>query len=412
MKSIYSNVSSLLIVVVLLCVNMQVVAQFSQNEDQQLVIGHADTVFSETLQEQRDFWIHMPEKIEADKKYPVIYVLDAPDHFYAATGIIKLLTKWNMPPSIIIGIPNTDRTRDFTPTNVPFQRGRASKTSGGAANFVTFIYKELRPYIENKYPTDTMSTVIGHSTGGLFVLYAYINHPEVFDHYLAIDPSLWWDKEQLVKQSEKLLNESRHKDKSLYIAVANSNKIDTTKVRRLKSESSEMLRANLNFHDILTRNKAFLDVTWDYQGAEDHGSIIVPGLYNGLRSLFSWYPFPERWRFNTPKAYSVEELTAPFYVHFEELSKRFHREVKPDWQFINDVGFFMLTSHKLPKKAKAYLEMNVKFYPDESRSYVAMGDYFVMQSKKKEAISYFEKAIEMDGNEVAKEKLSQLNKGK
>ena len=74
MKFIYSNVSNLLIVVVLLCVNMQVVAQFSQNEDQQLVIGHADTVFSETLQEQRDFWVHMPEKIEADKKYPVIYV--------------------------------------------------------------------------------------------------------------------------------------------------------------------------------------------------------------------------------------------------------------------------------------------------------------------------------------------------
>ena len=137
--------------------------------------------------------------------------------------------------------------------------------------------------------------------------------------------------------------------------------------------------------------------------------MVVPGLYNGLRSLFSWYPFPERWRFNNVRKYSVKQLTVPFYSHFKELSKRFKREVKPDWQFINDVGFFILTSHKSPKKALAYLEMNLKYYPKESRSYVAMGDYYTILNKKQEAIKYFQKAVKIDGNKDAQAKLKKLN---
>ncbi|SNR88027.1 hypothetical protein SAMN06265376_1047 [Dokdonia pacifica] len=393
-----------------ICINFCAMAQFSQNKDNELILGTVDSLFSKTLNEQREIWVHLPEKIEDGKKYPVIYVLDGRGHFHTVTGILKLLEKWNLPKSIVVGISNTDRTRDFTPTNVPFQRGHKSETSGGAANFLTFIEKELKPFVESKYPIDTMSTIIGHSTGGLFVLYTYTHHPDVFDNYLAIDPSLWWDKEKLVKQSEKLLSTSTYQNKPLYVAVANSVGVDTVKVRKLRSEPTEMLRANLNFHDILVKNKGHIEFTWDYQGSEDHGSVVVPGMYNGLRSLFSWYPFPERWRFNTPKAYTAEELTTPFYTHFEELSKRFKREVKPDWQFINDVGFFIVTSHKLPKKAQAYLEMNLKYYPEESKSYVAMGDYYVMIKKKDEAISHFEKAIAIDGNKEAQEKLKKLKK--
>lgn len=400
------------IIRMLVCISIPfyATAQFSSNEEKQIVIGTVDSLFSNTLNEQRELLIHLPEKMEEDKKYPVIYVLDGTDHFYTVTGMLKLLEKWNVPKSIVVGIPNTDRTRDFTPTHVPFQRGHTSETSGGASHFVTFIEKELKPYVDSNYPTDTTSTIIGHSTGGLFVLYTYTHHPDIFDNYLAIDPSLWWNQENLVNQSEALLNASTHQNKSLYIAVANSTGIDTTKVRKLTSEPTEMLRANLNFHDILVKNKTHLEFTWDYQGSEDHGSVVVPAIYNGLRSLFSWYPFPERWRFNTPKAYSAEELTEPFYAHFEEVSKRFKREVKPDWQFVNDVGFFIVTSHKLPKKAQAYLEMNLKYYPNESRSYVAMGDYYTLRKKKEDAIDFFKKAIEIDGNKEAQEKLKKLNK--
>jgi len=388
------------------------ISQFDQNDKKQIVIGEANSLYSEILQEQREIWIHTPEGIDSTKQYPVIYVLDASEHFYVVTGMLKQLTPFNIPESIIVGITNTDRIRDFTPTNVAFQRGRESKTSGGAHDFIKFIEKELKPYLKSNYPVNNMSTIVGHSTGGLFVVYAYTHHLEVFDNYLAIDPSLWWDKENLVTQSIGLINKSTHQNESLYIAVANSSGIDTVKIRKLNSEQTEMLRANLKFHDVLLKNSSQLDFVWDYQGSEDHGSVVVPGLYNGLRSLFSWYPFPERWRFNTPKHYTSEELTEPFFVHFEEMSKRFKREVRPKWQFINDVGFFLLTGHNLPKKSRAYLEMNLRFYPDESRSYVAMGDYYTIRKKKSEAINFFEKAVGIDGNKEAQAKLKALNKDK
>ena len=86
------------------------------------------------------------------------------------------------------------------------------------------------------------------------------------------------------------------------------------------------------------------------------------------------------------------------------------REVKPDWQLVNDIGFFMLQGHKLPKKALAYLEMNVKFYPNDSKSYVALGDYYLLQKNRKKALFFFTKAIEMDGNSDAQKKLNELRK--
>ena len=330
-------------------------AQFSQNKNKEIVIGTVDSLFSNTLNEQREIWIHVPENMYPNEKYPIIYLLDGGSQFYTATGILKRLEKWNMPESIIVGILNTDRTRDFTTSKVDYQRGRESPTSGGATNFLTFIKTELQPYLESKYPIDDMSTIIGHSTGGLFVLYAYANHPDFFDNYLAIDPSLWWDKEKLLKQSKELLSIQNRQSKYLNIAVANSIGIDTARVRKMTSEPSEMLRANLKFHDLLVKNSNHLNFTWNYYKNEDHGSVVVPGMYDGLRALFSWYPFPERWRYNTAKSYTAKELTEPFYVHFEELSKRFKRDVKPDWQFINDVGFYILTAHDSPKKAQTYL---------------------------------------------------------
>ncbi|UZR99402.1 alpha/beta hydrolase-fold protein [Chondrinema litorale] len=384
-------------------------AQYASNKQQEIVIGSIDTLHSKVLNEPRGIWVHLPENMDNANKYPVIYLLDAPAHFYTATGLLKLLTEWNMPESILVGI-NTSETRikDFTPTNVPFHRGHHSETSGGAPEFLEFIKTELQPYIESKYPTENINTIIGHSTGGLFVTYAYLHHPEVFDNYLAIEPSLWWDKEILVKESQAILKKGKHQNEHLYIAVANSDEFDTLAVRKDTTVHTEQIRANFNFRDVLAQHKQQVNFSWDFYNNESHGSVVVPAMYNGLRDLFSWFPFPEMWRFNTPAQYTTEELTEPFYIHYAELSKRLKREMKPDWQFLNDVGFFMLSGHNAPQKALGYLEMNLKYYPDESRTYVALGNFYMQQSEQDKAISYFEKAVSIDGNKEAQSKLKEL----
>ncbi|MBC2845373.1 alpha/beta hydrolase [Winogradskyella flava] len=401
---------TVIIALIISCFHFKGTAQLNQNGEKQIVIGQVDSLYSERLKEQREIWIQVPEEIDSLKKYPVIYVLDASKNFYSITAMLKQLIPWQIPNSIIVGITNTDRTRDFTPTNVPFQRGHESKTSGGASNFLMFVEQELKPFINNKYPAENNSTIIGHSTGGLFVLYTFLNHDNVFDNYLAIDPSLWWDKEQLVKEAEEKINAKNLKEKSLYIAVANSlgKAMDTVKVRKDKTEPTEQIRANLKFHDLLVENSKKLNYKWEYFKDEDHGSVVIPAQYNGLRSVFSWFPFHEMWRFNTPKRYSIEQLIDPYYKHYEKLSKRMKREIKPEWNLINDVGFFMLEGHNLPEKALAFFEMNLDFYPDKSGSWVALGDYYVSQKDKAVAIAYYKKAIDIDGNEDASVKLEKL----
>tara|TARA_R110002072_G_C7879808_1_gene527929 strand:- start:28 stop:1251 length:1224 start_codon:yes stop_codon:yes gene_type:complete len=400
----------IVITIITLFLCFKAIAQFNQNSEKQIVIGKVDSLYSKILNEQREIWIHTPEDFNSTKKYPVIYVLDASQQFYVITGMQKQLTPFKIPQSIIVGITNTDRTRDFTNTNVPFQRGHESETSGGASNFLKFINQELKPYINNKYPTENNNTIIGHSTGGLFVLYLYLHHENSFDNYLAIDPSLWWDKENLVKETQEQLNKGNRKEKSLYIAVANSigKAMDTVKVRRDKTVPTEQIRANLKFHDLLVRNNKEINFKWEYFENEDHGSIVVPAQYNGLRSIFSWFPFPEMWRFNTPKEYSAKELTEPFKTHYKKLSIQMKREVKPEWELLNQVGFFMLDGHNLPKKALAYLELNADFYPNESKSFVALGNYFLSQKNKSEAINHYKKAVGIDGNQEAQTKLKEL----
>ncbi|MCK0110494.1 alpha/beta hydrolase-fold protein [Flavobacteriaceae bacterium S0825] len=400
----------IVITLIILCLCFKGIAQLSQNQEKQIVIGTVDSLYSNILQEQREIWIHIPEDFDNTKQYPVIYVLDASQHFYVITGMLKQLIPWQIPKSIIVGITNTDRTRDFTHTNVPFQRGHESKTSGGASNFIKFIDEELKPYINNKYPTENNNTIIGHSTGGLFVLYSFLHHENSFDNYLAIDPSLWWDKENLVNETQELLNKGNRKENSLYIAVANSigKAMDTVEVRKDKTVPTEQIRANLKFHDLLVKNSKELSFAWEYFKNEDHGSVVVPAQYNGLRSIFSWFPFPEMWRFNTPKEYSIKQLTEPFQAHYKKLSIRMKREVKPDWQLLNDIGFFMLDGHNLPEKAFAYLKMNADFYPNESKSFVALGNYFLSQKDKLEATKYYKKAVEIDANQDAQSKLKEL----
>lgn len=383
---------------------------YSQTNKNQIVIGEVDSLYSKTLKEYREFWVYTPKDFDRKKNYPVIYVLDASSHYHVITGMLKRLSPLQVPESIVVGITNTDRTRDFTPTTVKLSRRHNTETSGGAENFKKFLKQELQCYIEEKYPIEKNTTLIGHSTAGLFTLYAFLYDQNSFDNYIAIDPSLWWDNENLAKQSQQLINEGHFKGKSLYVAVANSigKKMDTTKVRRDRSEITESIRANLKFHDVLVKNNKKLDFKWEYFANEDHGGITVPAQYNGLRSAFSWFPFRELWRFNTPKSYSATELTEPFYTHYKNLSIRMKRDMKPDWQLVNDIGQFMLEGHNLPKKALAYLEMNVHFYPNTSETYLALGNYYASQKNKSEAIKNYKKAIEIDGNKEAKQKLSKL----
>src|ERR1022692_1935717 len=161
-----------------------------------IVLGTIDSIHSNILNEQRKIWVYVPEEdpnsIFSKQRYPVVFLLDGDAHFYSVVGMIQQLSSVNgnsiCPKMIVVGIPNTDRTRDLTPTHVevdpPFMDSASSKTSGGGERFIAFIEKELMPHIDSLYPVAPYRMLIGHSFGGLTVMNTLIHHPQLFNSYV------------------------------------------------------------------------------------------------------------------------------------------------------------------------------------------------------------------------------------
>ncbi len=157
------------------------------------------SLFSVNTQQEYKIYIHLPTSYSThDTTYPVMYGLDADIGFGSAAEMSTLLPVRNeMPELILVGIAygaypgqeGNNRTRDFTPTNVP-----EYPYSGGAEKFLRFIRDELIPVIDTKYRTNpTDRTLSGASLGGLFSLYVLFEHPGIFNRYKISSPSLWWD---------------------------------------------------------------------------------------------------------------------------------------------------------------------------------------------------------------------------
>lgn len=158
-----------------------------------IVIGSVDSVTSAVLKEKRKLWVSVPDggttSVYAPQRYPVLYLLDGDTWFASTTGVLQRLSGplSVCPEMIVVGIPNTNRTRDLNPststTDTEMLPAAVLKTSGGGENFTAFLEKELIPYIDAHYPTTAHRTLIGHSLGGLLVMNTLVHHPSLFDNY-------------------------------------------------------------------------------------------------------------------------------------------------------------------------------------------------------------------------------------
>ena len=194
-------------------------------------------------------------------------------HFHHTTGTMQFLARTGrMPEMIIVGIPNTtDRTRDLTPPETSEEN--RFPTSGGADDMLKFMRTELIPHIDKNYRTTSYKLLIGHSFGGLFAIHALVHHSEIFDAYLSISPSLWWDGQLLVDQAETFLTENPDYQAKLYMTMGN--------------EGGDMLGGAWKLAAVL-EEKAPDGLDWEFHlmEKEDHGSVPHRSTYNGLEAIF------------------------------------------------------------------------------------------------------------------------------
>lgn len=244
-------------------------------QDGLLVYGYKKSIQSSVLAEDRKYFIALPDGYEEAKQesYPVIYLLDAEINFQLLTGINSFFARGrvpSLPKTIVVGILNTDRTRDLTPsraadTGTPDQKGGSYKNSGGADRFLSFIQTELKPEIEKHYRSNGHTIFAGHSFGGLTVVHTYLNHPDYFDAFLAMDPSLWWDNAKMLKKLPKTILIPSSKP-LFYMSYTTQN--------RTQQQLSDQFKSNY-----LLEKKVKFEQFED----ESHGTIALRSLYNGLK---------------------------------------------------------------------------------------------------------------------------------
>lgn len=391
---------------------------YGQSE-RKIDIGEIVSVESSILNEKRDIWVYVPPSakatIYAKRQFPVVYLLDGDAHFSSVVGMIQQLSTVNgntiSPEMIVVGIPNTDRTRDLTPTHVDsdpmFKDTSFLKTSGGGEKFIAFIEKELIPYIESKYPVAPYRMLIGHSFGGLTVMQSFVHHTGLFNSYVCIDPSMWWDNGALLAETKKALSEKRFKGKTLYLGIANTMDpgMNLKTVQKDKSQDSRHIRSILKLKGYFESNtKNGLKFQGKYYGDDDHGSVPLITEYDALHFIFSYY----RMKFG-PKDFfdPTVDVAGKFEKHFQNVSKEMGFEVKPTEDTINAIGYQVLGDKQF-KKAEALFKLNVKNYPTSANVFDSYGDYFVAMGDKENAIAQFEKALSLKESPDTRKKLEKL----
>ncbi|RYD59098.1 MAG: alpha/beta hydrolase [Sphingobacteriales bacterium] len=369
-----------------------------------ITIGHTDSVFSKTLNEPRKLWIYVPESNNKDARSPVLYLLDGDDLFLTAASIVSHLGESNsnsvIPDMIIVGIGNTDRTRDLTPTHDP-----EHKTSGGAEKFTTFIEKELIPYVDNHYPTVPHRVLTGHSFAGLFVMNTVSNHPTLFNSYLALDPSVWWNKMQPLKQIQANIGRQNFGGQKLFIGLSNLN--DTAAARKDTTNATIATRSHLGVRDVFqhTSNKS-VNFRYKYFPDETHGTLPMPGIYDGLKAIFDFYKRPSFSRIGE-RGFNADSL---LNAHYTNVSKQMGYTILPPESLVSGLAW-LCSMRNMPKEQLQYYKLNLTNYPKSVQAHLQLGEYYEQINDKKAAIDYYTKALALQEDRELRNYIKEL-KGK
>lgn len=242
-----------------------------------LVIGESFTIDSRILGETRRINVYLPPGYTESpaSRVPVLYMPDGGigEDFLHVAGLVQVsVGNQTMRPFLLVGIENTQRRRDMTGPTSNEDDKKIAPQVGGSPAFRQFIRNELMPEIRGRYRTTGETAIVGESLAGLFVVDTFLLEPDLFDTYIAIDPSLWWNNEGLVNVAAEKLRARPKLEKSLYFA---------------SSDEKAIAAITQRFAKILTTD-APPTISWHYQRLPDekHSTIYHPAALKAFRVVF------------------------------------------------------------------------------------------------------------------------------
>lgn len=384
----------------------------------QSTITISDSIYSKTLNEHREFWIQLPENYnpKVNLSYPVLYLLDGMSLKNTLETVYNNYWGHYLPHMILVGISNREnRTRDLTISTIETRRGEPMNAeTGGAEKFTTFIENELIPYIDSKYQTTPYRTLIGHSYAGLFTINTLINHKHLFNNYIAIDPSIEWDNQNLLEQAKIKLASDNYKGKSLFVSLAaeqlniQDESVTIENVMNDTSEFSLFARTIIEFSKVAeTQKQSQLNFSWKVYPEDLHGTVPLPSMRDGLVFLFKWYQFKYPQKYNNPKT-SVKEIEILLDNQAKIYLEHFGYAVPPMIEELFNAYGYMNLQMGYPEKSFLFFKKGIQYYPGSASVYDSMADYYEAQDDIANALRNVTKAFEISKNEYHKERMTNL----
>lgn len=364
----------LLIILLLTFVTLAAAQDISPPIPQKLV------VHSNILNEDRTIWVRTPHGYESGKDlFPVLYLTDGDGHINEIGNSIDFLVdNGRMPSLIVVGIMNTDRTRDLTPTHSSEKDASGKEnapTSGGGDRFFDFIQTELMPQIEKRYRTAPYKIFAGHSLGGLMAIHILTSRPDMFQAYLAVSPSLWWENQHTLHQAQAFFAAHDELNKTLFFSLGNEGAGMRGGFEELKKALTA--KAPKDFH---WASEQFPD--------ENHGSTVLRAHYAGLRSIFADWEMPR-----DDKGMPIGGMSG-IEQHYQGLSQRYGYPVPVPENLLNIFGY-QLMGDKQSDEAIAVFQRNVQLYPGSANVYDSLADGYESAGKLDLALQNCEKAVEV-----------------
>ena len=328
------------------------------------------TIKSSVLGEERTILVRAPAGSDTNNRsYPVLYMTDGDAHMGHTASTVEFLARnGRISKLIVVGIPNTDRTRDLTPT-----KATDMPTTGGADTFLKFIETELFPEIEKRYRVQPYRILAGHSFGGLFTIHAMIARPELFHSYIAVSPSLQWSEQATLKRAEEFLKSRQEFNATLFTSLGN--------------ESGGILKAFVQLKEVLAKNP-IPGFHWEAERwtDEDHGSVVLRSHYFGLRKIY------EAWRVpRDPETGAVVGGLKGAEEHHQKLTKQFGYPIPVPESLVNDMGYQYMRARNT-NETIATFQRNVDLYPASANVYDSLAEAYERLGRLDLATPLYEKA--------------------
>lgn len=355
---------------------ISVFLQLNAQQPEQYVLATKHSIDSKILQENREFWVHVPEVTETYSKFPVVYLFDAAHNFTLTKGVLENLQRSEvLPPVILVGILNKgfDREYNLSPSDIKVDYMK----TGGGEKFLSFLKNELTVYIEENFPATSHRSVIGHSIGALFNLFALNEAPELFHNYLNISPSLWWEKGAYAdKIKREIAQKIFSSEKRVFMTMANEAAVNGPNGKLMNEKYIELSDYfnGLRLHNLNVKRKNLYE--------DNHITAVTRATYFGLSYLF------EDW--NTDSFYEQGDFDG-LKEKLNQLSVKYGLEVPPSYAVVN-IGRSAHNKGEYDLAIKIY-QYGLKYYPEGLQMNAFLGDALDGKGDLKNAKETFEKTL-------------------